>query len=185
MDAIIRDPSNGYGTKVNSEGLLKSYSVTEEEGWHVNEDHAQAYSARITQAPTAADDCIAYIENTSNNPLVVCCINIMDIAGNLEFYMKLSDKGTRNNASDVTPVCLNSGKGNVADCTFEQGADLDGGAATLSGGSEVYRWNLLAAESSKDLKLPIGIILEKNQTVTFWADQIQEVDFTVSFYFHQ
>ena len=184
MDSIIRDVENHQGAHVDSEGYVKVFSTMLEFALHINCEHKNMFSVRITQAPTAGDDCIGYFENTSDKKMIIDAIDIMAVAGAVELYLQLGYRGTRNAASDVVPVSLNSGSGSVAEGVFEQGADLDGGAATLAGGAETHRWNLVAVNESKQLVLPGKIVLNKNQTLTFWANAIQEVDWTTFFSFH-
>jgi hypothetical protein len=185
MDTIIRDVENGQGAHVNSGGYIMIAGYVEDCAVHTNKEHSETYSMRITQVPTAGDDCIGYIENTSDKIMIINSIDIIDVAGAVEFYIQLGDKGTRNGAVAVVPVSLNSGSGNVADGIFEQAVDLDGGAATLAGGAETHRWNLVAANESKQLILPGKIIIRKNQTLSFWANAIQEVDWTTYFHYHE
>lgn len=105
-------------------------------------------------------------------------------SGAVEVYMKLGDTGTRNGAAILTPVNRNAGSGNEADCTCEQGADLDGGAATLVGGEEVDRIAVEATKQTLKICWDSAIIIPKNQTMTLWASAIVTINAIIGSYFH-
>ena len=129
------------------------------------------------------DDCILFLKNDNDDDLLIASIALF-ASGAVEVYMKLGDTGTRNGAVALTPVNRNAGSGNRADCTCEQGGDLDGGIATLAGGSEVERIAVEANKQTLKIEWCSAIIIPKNQTMTLWASAIVTVNATLGIYFH-
>ena len=182
---IIEDGTGkGYKVHVNEENCLCAKSITVPFEHHANQDHGQFYSIVLDQAPTAGDDCILYLINNDDDDLLISSIAIF-ASGAAEVYMKLGSTGTRNGAAALTPVNRNAGSGNVADCTCEQGADLDGGAATLTGGDEVERIAVEANKQTFKFEWCSAIIIPKNQTMTLWASAIVTVNATIGVYFYE
>ena len=181
---IIEDgKGTGYKAKVNNENCLCAEAIAVPFELHVNHDHGDFYSIVLNQVPTAGDDCILYLKNDDDKDLLISSITLF-ASGAVEVYAKLGDTGTRNGAAALTPVNRNAGSGNAADCTCEQGADLDGGAATLAGGAEVERIAVEANKQSLKICWCSGIIIPKNQTMTLWASAIVTVNATIGVAFH-
>jgi len=164
---------NGYSAKVDSNNRLHTRAVTESVEHVVNKDVGRAYSCPFSQSPTAADDCIFYMVNSSADDIVVNGfeLSVINATADDSLYVKIGNSGTRNSATALTPVSLNAGSGISADGTFEKGADLDGGSATLTGGSEVYRYVLAGITdiSAKTINFGQNIILPKNKAITMWV----------------
>ena len=166
---IIEDGTgSGYNAEVDSENFLHVHAVTTTAERHVNEEHGEAYHCLIDQSPTAGDDCIFYMENSDDKDMIIEGVWLSSTAA-CEIYFQLGDVGTRNAATDVVPANCNAGSGNAADGTFEYGADLDGGAATLAGGYEIERYVFRAANNSDHFNFEQDIIMPKNQTITMWC----------------
>jgi len=181
---ILEDGTGkAYKAHVNEENCVCCESIAVPFALHTNEIHGESYSIIIDQAPTAADDCIYYLENNSEKDLLISSIKLF-ASGAVEVYMKLGAAGTRNSPAALTPVNRNAGSGNAADCTSEQGADLDGGAATLTGGEEVDRIALEASKQTLRIVWDSAIIIPKNQTMTLWASAIVTINATIAIYFH-
>ena len=53
--STINDP-DGTAARVNAEGKLKTYSVIESEGLHVNEDDQEAYTVMVDITSATTDD---------------------------------------------------------------------------------------------------------------------------------
>ena len=170
---IIKDGLTGNTARVNDNGRLETAAVVLTGEHAANHINGLAYSITFSQSPTAADDAIFYMENTSEKDMVVegFELSIINATADDSLYIKLNDAGTRNSATAITPVNLNAGSGNSADGTFENGADLDGGAATLTGGSEIYRYVIAGATDvvAKSINFSQDIILPKNKTLTMWV----------------
>jgi len=165
---------NGKSVAINSKNRMLTDTVTSTSAHDANHNDGRAYNVLFSQSPTAADDCIFYMKNTSETDLVLEGVTLGFInasAVDAEVYMKMGDSGTRNGGTEVTPVNLNSGSGLLAEVTAEQGADLDGGSATLAGGIEIERWVFANVQdkSSGYLNFNQDIILKKNGTITIWA----------------
>jgi hypothetical protein len=165
---------SGIKAKVDSSGHLTTHSVTTSAERHSNEEHNQAYHVLFNQSPTAADDCFFYMVNNSDNPLAIEGVSIgfkNATAVDAEIYFKLNARGTRNSATALTPANCFASSGNEADGTFEKGADLDGGAATLTGGTEIERYLFANTQDqiTKHFNFEQDLILTKNETLTIWA----------------
>ena len=181
---------NGTVVEVTDENRLRTFSISRSLESHVNHEEGEAYNVLFSQSPTAADDCIFYMVNSSDTGMIIEGITLGFInaaAVDAEVYVQLGDKGTRNGATALTPGNLNAGSGNAADGTFEQGADLDGGVATLTGGTEIERWvfaNVQDRESAY-INFEQDVILPKNQTLTIWVSDVDATYYvTVPFHYH-
>jgi|GEM_PF-2486881 len=181
---------SGQPIHVNDDNRGMMDCVSQSIEHHINHVHKRSFNVLFNQSPTAADDCIFYMVNNSDtNDIVVesLTLGFKDAtAVDAEFYVQIGDKGTRNGATDITPATLNSG-GPAADCTAEQGADLDGGAATLTGGTEVARWLFADVQNHKSSAFTFeqDLVLPKNETITLWATDAGATYYcTVHFNFH-
>jgi len=168
--------------------LADALSVTAEH--YYNHENGEAYNVLFSQSPTAGDDCIFYMKNTSEKDLVVEGITLGVInagAVDAEFYIKLNDKGTRNSATTVDPANLNTASGKEAEGDFEYGADLDGGAATLTGGYEIERYVLANVQDlvSTHLNFHQDVIIKPGGTLTLWASDAGATYYvTIPFHYH-
>ena len=172
-----------YRADVTEGGRLKTLAVTATTEHHACEE-GQAYHLLFDQAPTAGDDCIIYIHNEDEQDMCIEGIWLSP-SGATEIYIQLGDTGTRNAATDVVPVNCNAGSGNTADGTFEVGADLDGGAATLDGGAEVERHVFRAAANSTYFNFEQDIFIPKNSALTIWSSAIVTINGTIVFNYHE
>jgi hypothetical protein len=179
---------DGQGTGrqagVNSDGYLKVAAVVATVEHHVNHHHGDSYTMSFSQAPTAGDDCILFIKNTSDVDMTIEGM-YLSVSGACEVYAQINNSGTRNAASVNTPVNVNAGSGHTADGTFETGADLDGGAATLSAGDEVGRGVFRAATNTTWYNFNQDLILPKNKTLTLWVSAVVTVTGMVEFNYHE
>ena len=143
----------------------------------------------FNQSPTAADDCIAFIKNTSEDDMVIegVTLGVKNCTADDSFYMKLGDTGTPNSGTAFTPVNMNAGSGNLAEGTFEYGADLDNAGAALSGGSEFERYVFAGVtdSSSACYNFPMDVVLPKNRALSMWVGGSATGTYyvTVSFYY--
>ena len=177
---------DGTGTgrlaRVTLDNQLLTRSTTVSAEHYINHHYGLEYNVLFEQAPTAGDDCILYIENGNDSDMVVEGIQL-SVGGASEVYVQIDDIGTRNAATDLTPANLNTGSGNLADGEFEVGADLDGGAATLTGGREIGRYVFRAASDTCGFNFDQDVFLTKNRTMTIWCDAIVTVNGTVMFHY--
>jgi len=171
MSFIISDGSGrAYKAAVNSENKLMVMGVVSTVEHYVNHDKEAAYQVLFEQTVGVDDGCIFYMKNSdTNNNLVVEGINLY-VSAACEVYIKISNTGTRNNVTSLTPANLNAGSTKVAEGTFEKGADLGGGSASLSGGTEIYRYKFIAETQATDFNFKQDIILPINKTLTVWCD---------------
>ena len=163
---------SGYSAGVDEENRLKTLAITRSMEHHCNQEHGDAYSIPFSQSPTAADDCIFYMKNTSDTDMVIEGITLgaTDTGVADTIYFKLGDSGTRSGETDLTPVNLNTGSGKSADGDFEQGADLTAG--TLTGGTEFERLTVgngaTADLISRNFNFPQDVIIPKNGVFTIY-----------------
>ncbi len=174
---------SGNRAMVNSENRLSVTAVTASVEHHSNHRDGNAYSLPFVQAPTAGDDCVFYLQNDSETDMALEGINI-SVSGAAEVYMKAGDSGTRNAASSLTPINSNFGSGRNAEGTFEKGADLDGGAATLAGGSEIDRFRFIADTATHCINFPQDFIIPKGSTFTIWSSTIVTLTCTLFLNYH-
>jgi len=184
MGIQIEGHSSSRIAGVSEENRLQTESIRMTTAEHTNKDEKEAYYLEFEQSPTANDDCIVYILNESEKDLIVNAI-LLQVSAACDVYIKLKDTGTRNSPTSLIPTNGNAGSGNIADGTFEYGADLDGGAATLSGGSIVASFRFIAATNSTVYAPPADWILPKNTSMTIWcSSSAATVKGNVLFYYH-
>lgn len=146
----------------------------------------EAYHAQFDQSPLANDDCVLYMANEHPTWILIIEGIWLQIDGAGEIYFKISDEGTRNSASAVIPANLNAKAGNDAQGTFEEGTDLDGGAATLTGGTEIERYIFVAAMNSQHFNFEADVVLGLGNTFTIWgSDSTRTIHGTVVFHYYE
>lgn len=167
---VIEDGTGkGFKAKVTSENHLRVFSINVSIEHYINHFHGQAYNVMFDQSPTAGDDCILYMENESDTFDLVAEGIELQVDGAVEIYIQLNARGTRNGANEIEPANLNTRSGKEADGIFEQGTDLDGGGATLTGGVEAFRWVFNAANESTNHNFECDVILGRGNTFTVWC----------------
>jgi hypothetical protein len=175
----------GSGTKaqVNIENRLAVTAISSSVEHHTNHHDGAAYHVLWSQVATAGDDCIFYMSNDAEEDITCEGISI-SVSGAAEIYIQSGDTGARNTATDLTPANCNFGSGRTAEGTFEQGADLDGGAATLAGGTEVERYVFRGQTNTAHINFPQDFIMPKGSTLTVWSSTTATVVCTLYFNYH-
>ena len=167
---ILKDgKGRGYSAEVNSDNRLNVTAIVDRRAHHVNHLDQEYYTLTINQQSTAADDCIGYIKNTSDNHMSIDSLYLYSASGTL-LTVNLGDTGTPNSPTTITPVNCNAGAGNLADATCYKGADLDNAGSSLAGGLAVIHLHTPAGEGRLLESLP-SLIVPKNLTATFWVNQ--------------
>ena len=178
------DDGTGTGSKAGvTDGNRLSVLAVSASTEHFANEIGVAYHLLFDQAPTAGDDCIIYIHNNDDEEMCIEGVWLSP-SGACEIYFQLGDTGTRNAATDIIPANCNAGSGSEADGTFEVGADLDGGAATLAGGTEVERYVFRAAANSTYFNFEQDIFLPRNGTFTIWSSAVATINGTIVFNYH-
>lgn len=177
---VINDP-NGTPQRVNNENAAKVSAISINVCHHINQIHEESYSVIISKTPTAAGDCFFYLKNLSENVLLSTSIKLY--AASDEFVqVKIGDLGTPADGSANTPTNRNSGSGNTADCTCEDGVNITG----LSGGSVIDDIFVDGATPQKKYSWGSKIILPKNGILTLYAvNGAILIKATLSICFHQ
>lgn len=181
---LIEDGA-GSGAKaaVNAENRLAVTAISSSVEHHSNHHDGQAYSILFVQAAALDDDCIFYMTNTSETDMTLEGINL-SVAGAAEIYFQSGAIGSRNSATAVVPANNNFGSGKTAEGIFEKGADLDGGAAGLEGGTEVERYRIIADSSTSHTNFPQDFIMPKGSTFTIWVSTTVTVTCTLYVNYH-
>jgi len=176
---IIEDGTGtGRKAKVTTSQMLQTDAVTVSREHYINHVNGEAFNIVFVQAPTAGDDCIFYFENSSDDDSIIEGVTLA-VSGAAEVYVQINDVGTRNAAVDLVPANLNASGSKIGDGVFEQGADLDGGAATLAGGYEIERYVFYAATNSSHFNFEQDVMIQKNRTLTIWSSAIVTVNATL------
>lgn len=166
---IVDGGGSGRSALVNKDGRVATAAISSSIEHHINHAHGEAYTVLINQAPTANDDCIFYLKNNSATDMVIEGFYV-SLSGACEIIIEKNSDGTRNAATPLTPQNMNFGSGKTADVTAEQGADLDGGAATLTGGSAIAHGVFLSAISTTYFNFEQDLIVPKNKTISVWCN---------------
>jgi hypothetical protein len=164
---------NGYAAKVNPDNKLEARCVIVSDEHYKNHAKGLAFQAVCNQKPTAAGDCIFYLENTSPTLDMVVegiCIGVKDCTADDQIYFEHNTSGTRNSGTAVTPVNMNTTSNRVAEATCEKGADLDGGSATLTTGSEFFRIVLPGITDLRNnfFNFEMDLIIGYGKALTVW-----------------
>lgn len=189
------EDGHGTGTKVKvvQGKRLYVHAVTTSIEHEINHDEGLAFHVVFNQSPTAADDCIFYMKNTSDIDLVVEGMRVAGknfTADTDSIYFEIGNLGTPAGTTELTPVNVNAGSGKSATGEFYKGADLQTGASDLASGSEVER--LLFPGTITDItgfnyNFPQDVIIPKNQTFTIWigGSNAGTWYFTIYFNYHE
>ncbi len=171
---IIEDGGTGRTAAVTADNRLEVKAITASIEHHINHHDGRAFHIPFSQSPTASGDCIFFMQNTADEDIVIegFTLGVLNCTADDSMYFKIGDSGTRNSATEITPVNVNAGSGISATGNFEKGADLDGGSATLSGGTEFERILLPAVTdlTSTNYNFPQDVILPKNRAISIWVD---------------
>ena len=170
-DTIIDGQGGGNQAGVTEENRLKTDTISETLAHHVNKHESDYYTLTISQQATAADDCIGYIKNTDDKDLHINSVYLYSTAATL-LTIKLSDEGTPDTPTTLTPVNCHAGSNKTASGTFNQGAELDKSSA-LRSGSTALNWYQDSATSGHGELLDFYpmLIIPKNSTCTFYVNQ--------------
>ena len=177
----VNDPS-GTPMLVTSEGRAKTYSVTESEALHVNEEERKCFSVLVDVTSASTDDDFFYLKNNDDEDLIIYRIEgwCDDASQEIKILLGATDAGT--DAGDaLTPVSLKAGSGQVADVDCTQDAtDL-----AITGGSAV---DLLKFHVTPLLlgrwEYPDGLIVPKNTRLHMEAALAGLINLNIFFYFH-
>jgi hypothetical protein len=177
---------NSNPVDVNDEHRLLAESIIVSEEHHVNKHEKEAYTWQFSEDPDAADDCIFYIKNLSEENLNIEGMDIY-ITDDCEVYLKVGGTGTIATGTAITGTNLNAGSGNAADVTCIHDGDIEAGG-TFSGGMESNRYKFTTGTTvdTHHINFPMDIIIPKNQVFSLWCDTIAIVIVgTLYGYFHK
>lgn len=165
MGLFIQDAKGrGYQGAVNDRNELMTYAYTVDYIRSVAHGAGEAYSAPFTQTPSADGGCIFYLKNTADIDLVVPRIRFA-VASDQIIDLRLGLTGTASNGTAITPVNRNSGSGNEADCTCQQGT----GITELTSGSIVDVLTFTKG-NVQDISYCSGLILPKNHALGLFCN---------------
>lgn len=180
----LRDPSSGNVAGVTSENRLKVTSVSSSIEHHINHDEGKAFNMIIDVTTDSTDNCFTYIKNLDSDPLTIEGIYIY-VGGATDVSLRIGASGTRNAATTILPANLNAGSNNEANGTFETGADLAGGAATLNGTEvTVFKFKFTGETATKFFNFDQDVIIPQNQTITLWSSAVVAIDAMLPFHYH-
>lgn len=173
--------ASGEPAKVTDGGKLETYSVTESEGLHVNEEERLTFSALVDVTTATTDDDFFYLQNTSDKDLIITRVEGWCDDANQEIKVVLGAVDDGTGAGDaIVPGNMNA-SGNIADCVCTQDAtDL-----AITGGTVVslLKFPVTPLERA-EFVFPEGIILPKNQRLHMEAALAGLINMGVYFYYH-
>jgi len=170
----LNDP-NGTAAHVTDGNMLKVLSVRESLEVHSNRTHGSAYTWQFIDDPDAADDCIFYLKNTDDLPLILEGIDLF-ITSDCDVYLKLGGIGTTATGTAITGTNMNAGSGLAADVTCIHAGDVESGG-TFSGAVECNRFVYESGTivDTHNVNFPMDIVIPKNQVFSIWVDTISVV----------
>ena len=165
MGILIEDgKGSGRSAEVNLNNHLVVSSIQQSIEHYNNHVTGKAFNALFSATPTGAGDCFLYIKNTSEVDMSIEGFWLW-LAASEYIEIKLGDTGTPVGGNDITPVNLNSGSGEAAVGTFQDGADITG----LSGGSATHRFYHATSAQSIYRNFEQDIILKRNGVLTMYC----------------
>ena len=185
---ILEDgKGSGHSVQVNAENQICTSAITQTLDNHSNIIHKTSYNAVFAVNPDGADDCIFYLKNDDDQNIIIEGIWLQS-SGAEEVYLKIGETGTavKTSGADITPVNLNVGSGNLADCTcYSNAGDGAVDITGLSGGSIFQKYWITAAADTKFFNFEQDIILPKNKTFTIYCvGGDTNIRGTACFFFH-
>ena len=122
---VIRDGTGqGYSAKVNKHNQLNIFSVQIPIYSYLNH-YGKVFHILTEATPTGAGDCFLYVKNTSQTEEL--CINRFNFfVSGAETIELRSVSGTPVGGTPYTPVNMNTGFMNDAQCTCQYGNDITG-----------------------------------------------------------
>ncbi len=161
------DP-DGTAQWVNAEHMALTQCVIESLEGHTNRHHKKSYTWQFSNDPDANDDCIFYIKNNDELPLILEGLNLF-ITAACEVYLKIRGAGTTAAGTVVTGVSVNGGGADDSDVTCLHDGDVEAGG-TFAGAVEFERLKYSAAKDSYDFNFPMDVVIPKNAVFTLWVD---------------
>ena len=179
MGFVIEDgKGSGISAGVSGTNRLLTTSISASPEHAANHNDGEAYSLLFDATPAGAGDCFFYMKNTGEKDIIVEGF-YFHLEANEYVDVKLNDSGTPVGGGSITPVNLNTGSGNTATGTFQDGNDITG----LSGGSTVYRIYHASAQSSTYHNFEQDLIIKKNGVLTFYIETgTAALDGVIDFY---
>ena len=158
---------------------LRTYSVTEDEQQHVNEDDGKMYSILIDATTADVNDQFFYLKNTSEDDLHITSIKGF-VSADTEIKILIGVTGTATSPSTITPVNRNAGSGKLMDATVQEGADLQ-----MTNGNTVDLIRFDSALTGIDkIKWTSHLVLPKNSTLCLESSAASTINLTISCYNH-
>jgi hypothetical protein len=179
MGIMIED-GKGSGQSAEVKGnKLRTYSVSEEEQHHINEDHGECYSILIDATTAAVNDQFFHIKNTGTEEIHITSMKGF-VSADTEIKVLIGVTGTATASTDIVPVNRNAGSAKTLVATVEEGADLQ-----MTGGSVVDLFRLDSASVNPDqITWGSTLILPKNGTLALESSAAAIINLTVSCYVH-
>lgn len=157
----------GYGAKVTSKNRLSTSSIMREYV-HAANLQGNLYHHNFDTTVSGSEACISYTKNTSNDYLVINNI-LLSVTGAFEMWTKVRVDGTPSEVTEVEPVNVNAGSGNLATGEFYTANNSDG-IQGLSGGDSSFRLRYFDGVYSTMFPIGSKIILPKNTTAALYVD---------------
>jgi hypothetical protein len=184
MSSAIRDgKGRGYQAAVNSLQQLMVKAIRSAMAFFVNQVNAEAFAMYFSQAAAnaAANECLAYIKNTSpTKDLIIDELDLDITAANTVYISKVT--GTPGGTpTAVTPTNLNLGSAKAAEGEFYKDD-------AMSGLTDVGRLKNIYLEANTGRELTTGeakIVLPKDQAVAIFVttQQAQTLNGVIRFHY--
>ena len=171
---IITGP-NAMPADVTDERMLRALCVSESLEGHTTRGHGQSFTWQFSNDPAAADDCIFYLKNNDDLPLILGGIDLY-ITDDCEVYLKLGGTGTTAAGTVVTGANMNAGSGLAADVTCLHAEDVEAGGS-FTGAVECNRFKYTTGTTvdTHNVNFPMDIVIPKNQVFSLWVNTISIV----------
>jgi len=162
---IIEDgKGSGMSVGVTGNNRLETNAVAQTAEHFANHTLRQSYNILFSATPSGGDDCFLYIKNTSDIDMILEGFWLKLVASEY-IDIKTNDAGTPIGGSIITPANLNTGSGNSAIGTFQNGNNITG----LTGGVTNHRLYHKNDAGSVSYNFDQDIIVMKNGVITFYV----------------
>lgn len=185
-DLVIRDPRTQVGADVTDSGRLKTYSVSEGEALHENEDNKQAYIMELPAVILGAAWVWAAIKNTDDSDLIVARVVLWTVSNKSNDWISAYTRGAftyASNGTSATPACCNSGGALSASGSFYYN-DAVGDMTTITAGQSCG--SILATTTPTEFKIEPRWVVPKNQTWYLKSELANDNTYQgwIEFYYH-
>lgn len=153
---------NGKVVKVDDEGRIKSFSVSEPEDKHINQEGG-VYSVYFSVTPAGANDYFFYLKNDGTSDLNITDIRISSTVATTVYYEYVSGVPTYVTGTDTQNTNRNLGSSRQIIVTSKYDTDITG----LTSEGVIFFEECAVADTRYKLNTTSNIIIPQGKAIAF------------------